>query len=255
VDEVPTRLVIRTHAPARRWLALTLALLLGLVALYAAFEFGRYNGGFDAVRSTTQRAALQTRIDALLGQQHRLQVQLAAAQEAQVSDVRERSEVARTIGELQAQVERQQQNLEFYRGLVAPQQGGQPDVPLRMQQFHIVAMPVVAAGASPGAAPATRQYLLRFTLNRTSQPDKPLSGALAISVAGSQGGTPANLQQAALTGGAAELPFNFRYYTDIEQPITLPATFKPDSVTIEVRPGGKDVAPYRQTFLWEVDPI
>jgi hypothetical protein len=243
VDEIPTRLVIRTHAPARRWLALSLALLLAGVALYAAFEFGRFLGGFDAVRATTQRAALQARIKALLDQQHRLQVQLAATQEAQVSDVRERSEVARTIGELQAQVERQQQDLEFYRGLVAPQPGAQPDPPVRVLQFHIVAMP------------ATQKYLLRFTLNRTSQPDRPVTGTLAITVAGAQAGAPGTLQLAALTGGPAELLFNFRYYTDIEQPITLPERFKPDSVTIEVRPARKGVAPYRQTFIWEVDPI
>lgn len=243
MEEIPGRLVIRTHAPARRWLALALALLLALVALYAAFELGRYLGGFDAVRAAAQRAALQGRIDALIDQQHRLQVELAAAQEAQVSDVRERSEVARTIGELQAQVERQQQDLEFYRGLVTPHAGAQPDPVVRVQQFHIV-------GASSG-----QKYLLRFTLNRTSQPERPLSGALAITVMGSQGGTPDTIGLTALTGGAAQLPFNFRYYTNIEQSITLPAAFKPNSVTIEVRPANKGMAPYRQTFLWEVDPI
>jgi hypothetical protein len=242
LEEIPTRLVIRTHAPARRWVALTLALLLALVALYTAFEFGRYRGGFDAVRAAAQRAQLQTRMDGLLGQQHQLQVQLAAAQEAQVSDVRERSEVARTIGELQAQVERQQKDLEFYRGLVAPQQQSQADTGVRVQEFHIVAMP------------ARQKYLLRFTLNRTSQPDRPMTGTLVISVAGSQAGTAGTLPLTTLTGGTAQLPFNFRYYTDIEQPITLPVAFKPDSVTIEVRPARKGMAPYRQTFLWEVDP-
>jgi hypothetical protein len=242
VDEIPTRLVIRTHAPARRRIALALALLLALVALYAAFELGRFRGGFDAVRAAAQRVQLQTRIDGLLGQQHRLQVQLAAAQEAQVSDVRERSEVARTIGELQAQVERQQKDLEFYRGLVAPQHEAQTDAGLRVQEFHIVAMP------------ARQKYLLRFTLNRTSPPDRPMTGTLVISVAGSQAGVAGTIALATLTGGTAELPFNFRYYTDIEQPITLPVAFKPDSVTIEVRSARKGMAPYRQTFIWEVDP-
>ena len=58
-------------------------------------------------------------IDHLQQAQQQLRVQLAAAEEARVAEVRERSEVARTIGELQAQVERQQQDVEFYRGLVA----------------------------------------------------------------------------------------------------------------------------------------
>ena len=49
----------------------------------------------------------------------RPRVQLAAAQEGRVAEVRERSELARTIGELQAQVETQQQDVEFYRGVLA----------------------------------------------------------------------------------------------------------------------------------------
>ncbi len=243
MDDIPSRLVIRTHAPARRWLTFALALMLALVALYTAFELGRYLGGFDAVRAAGQRAGLQGRIDALLEQQHQLQVQLAAAQEAQVSDVRERSEVARTIGELQAEVEREQQDLEFYRGLVAPQPGAQPDPTVRVQQLHIMAMT------------AAQKYMLRFTLSRMTQPDRAVTGTVAITVAGSQGGVPGTIGLMALTGGPAELPFTFRYYTNIEQPITLPIAFKPDSVTIEVRPARKGMAPYRQTFLWEVDPI
>jgi hypothetical protein len=47
-----------------------------------------------------------------------------------------------------------------------------------------------------------------------------------------------------------QLNFNFRYYANIEQPITLPADFKPERVTIEVRPARRGTAPHRQTFVW-----
>jgi hypothetical protein len=114
---------------------------------------------------------------------------------------------------------------------------------VNVQQLHIV------AGA------AAQKYLLRFTLNRATQLDRTVSGTVAITLAGSQGGTPGGtVGLAALTGGVSELSYNFRYYTNIEQPITLPAAFRPDSVTIEVRASRKGVAPYRQTFHWEVDP-
>ncbi|HTW75647.1 MAG TPA: DUF6776 family protein [Steroidobacteraceae bacterium] len=243
MDEIPRRLIVRAQPSAQRWLAAAMALVLMGVALYLAFEGGRYVAGYDAMQAATERSALQRKIDQLQSAQHGLQVQLAAAQEAQVSDIRERSEVARAIGELQAQVERQQQDVQFYRGLLAPQLGQQPDVAVRVQQFHI------------NATSAAQQYLLRFTLNRIVQPERSVDGTLAITVDGSQAGMPATLDLASLAGGKQELPFNFRYYADIEQPITLPAAFKPDSVTIEVRPAGKSMAPYRQTFIWEVDPI
>jgi hypothetical protein len=47
-----------------------------------------------------------------------------------------------------------------------------------------------------------------------------------------------------------QLNFSFRYYANLEQPITLPADFKPERVTIEVRPGRKGIASNRQTFVW-----
>ncbi len=243
MDEMPPRLVIRPEPSGQRWWAAGAALVLMGVAIYLAFEGGRYVGGYDALKATEQRFALQQKIDRLQSTQHQLQVQLAAAQEAQVSDIRERMEVARTIGELQAQVQRQQRDVEFYRGLLAPQLGQQPDVAVRVQQFHITSLA------------KAQQFMLRFTLNRIVQPDRTVTGSLAITVDGLQAGMPASLDLGALSGGKADLAFDFQYYTDIEQPITLPERFKPDSVTIEVRPARKDMAPYRQTFIWEVDPI
>lgn len=238
---IPGKLVVRTYAPARRWIMLAMALLLGLMALYVAFELGRYSAGYDAMKSAAERDALQTQIDQLHRTEQEMRVQLTAADEARVAEVRERSEVARSIGELQAQVERQQQDVEFYRGLVAqPRPADTPVV--GVQQFHITAL--------PGA----QQFSLRFSLNRILHPGDIANGTLAITVDGTQNNMPASQDLAALTGGKGELSFSFRYTSSIEQPVTLPADFKPDRVTIEVRPQGKGVTPYRRTFVWSIDP-
>jgi hypothetical protein len=241
VAEIPGKLVVRQEAPARRWLWLPLLVVGAAVALYAMFELGRFTAGYDTVRASAQRAALETRINQLEQAQRQLHVQLAQADEARISDVRERAEVARTIGELQAQVEQQQQDLEFYRGMVA--QPGQPAaVAVRVQQFHITALP------------SSQQYALHFSLDRMTRPGEPMTGTLALAIEGTRDGTPYDADLASLTNGTKELPFNFRYYANIEQPVTLPADFKPDRVTIEVRPTSKSMAPYRQTFVWNAEP-
>ena len=54
-------------------------------------------------------------------------------------------------------------------------------------------------------------------------------------------------------GKAKQLPYSFRYYTNVEQSVTLPADFKAERVTIEIRPAQKSAAPYRQTFVWNPD--
>ena len=102
--------------------------------------------------------------------------------------------------------------------------------------------------------PGSQNFALRFSLSRLQRPGELISGALGSTVKGTREGGPVSADLASLTGGKNELGFNFRYTTGIDQPVTLPADFKPDRVTIEVRPERKGMAPYRRTFVWTVDP-
>src|SRR5665213_132391 len=240
--EIPGKLVVRTYAPARRWITVAILVLLAGLALYVMFELGRFKAGYDAIQAAAQRDGLQQQIDSLERTQRELRVQLAAAQQTQVGEGRERSEVARTIGQLQAQAAREQQETEFYRGLLA-QPGQAADDAVRVQQFRIATL--------PGAG----QFALRFTLSRERRPEETVSGTIVITVDGTRAGGASSADLTALTGGKDELPFNFRYFSTVEQPVTLPEDFKPERVTIEVRPGRKGVAPYRQTFVWNAEPV
>src|SRR5579864_1867153 len=60
--EIPGKLVVRTYAPARRWVISAILLLLGGLALYVAFELGRYKAGYDAMQAASERDALQVQI-------------------------------------------------------------------------------------------------------------------------------------------------------------------------------------------------
>jgi hypothetical protein len=67
-------------------------------------------------------------------------------------------------------------------------------------------------------------------------------------------GKPTTLDLAALTPGKQkELPFNFRYFENLDQEVALPAGFQPEKVALEVRSNKKDVAPASQSFPWSVD--
>jgi hypothetical protein len=239
--QIPGKLVVRTYAPARRWVLLSTVVLLAGLALYVMFELGRFKAGYDALQAGAQREQLLQQIDKLERAQRELNVQLAAAEQSRLSEGQERAEVARTIGELQAQVARDQQEMSFYRGLMA--QPGQPAADaVRVQQFRIATL----AGE--------QRYALRFSLSRTQRPEEAVNGTLGITIDGTKEGAAASIDLAGLTGGKNELPFSFKYFAAIEQPVTLPGDFRPDHVTIEVRPGRKGVATYRQTFVWYTDP-
>ncbi len=241
--DIPGKLVVRTYAPARRLTMLMALVLLGAVALYLAFELGRKKAGFDGIQAAQERSALNDRIAQLESSAREARIQLAAADAAQVAQVRERSEVARNIGELQAELGRAQQDLEFYRAIANPQAAGTKSVPVRVQQFHVLVTDAAA-----------HAYTLRLALNRPIRPEESTAGVLVLTVDGERAGAAASLDLAALTGGKVrQLNYSFRYYFNIEQAISLPADFRPERASIEIRPARQGVAPYRQIFVWNPD--
>jgi hypothetical protein len=235
-----SNLVIRTHAPARRLVMFGVSLLVATFALYVVYELGRFNAGYDRLAVAQERTELEVEIERLGKSNRELRTQLAELDTIRIGRAREQAEVARSIGDLQAQVARQTQELAFYRGIVAQ---GAAAVGVKVQQLHI------ATGSKAG------RFVLHISLVRSVRPDSVAIGAMGVSIDGAAAdGKAATLDIAVLTGGKQrELPFNFRYFQNVDQDVALPAGFKPEHVAIEVRSSHKDVAPATQTFPWNVD--
>src|ERR1700761_2041748 len=233
-------LVIRTHSPQRRLILIGILVVFVALAMYIVYEFGRFNAGYDVLAVGQQRTELEVEIDRLNKINRDLRTQLAELDTIRIGRAREQAEVTRTIGDLQAQVARQTQELAFYRGIVAQSAAA---VGVKVQQVHIV------AGSKPD------RYIIHIALVRSVRPDNVAIGSLALSVDGTAAdGKPTTLDQAALTAGKQhELPFNFRYFANVDEDVALPKGFKPEHVAIEVRSNKKDVAPASQSFPWSVD--
>ncbi len=234
-----SNLVVRTYAPARRLLIVIALTFLAAFALYVVYELGRFDAGYDRLAVSQERAEHGVNIDRLEKANRELRTRLAELDTIRVGRAREQAEVSRTIGDLQAQVARQTQELAFYRGIVA-QSASSPGV--KIQQLRI------GAGAKPG------RYLVRMNLVRSVRPEDVVTGSLALTAEGARGNLAGMLDLAALTGGKVrELPFTFRYFQNFEQEIAIPAGFVPERLTVEVRSGKKGISPVTQTFPWNVD--
>jgi len=233
-------LVIRAHSPSRRLIILAVVALLAAFALYIVYELGRFNAGYDRLEAAQQRTELEVVIERLGKSNRELRTQLAELDTIRIGRAREQAEVTRTIGDLQAQVARQTQELAFYRGIVAQ---GASAVGVKVQQLHI------AAGAKP------QHFILHISLVRTVRPDSVAIGSVGLSIDGATtDGKATTLDLPALSPGKQkELPFNFRYFENLDQEVVLPAGFQPEKVAAEVRSSKKDVAPASQSFPWSVD--
>lgn len=239
-SDAPPTLVIRAHAPTRRLLLIGVLSLLVIFALYIVYELGRFNAGYDRLAVAQQRTELEVEIERLNKSNRELRTQLAELDTIRIGRAREQAEVARSIGDLQAQVARQTQELAFYRGIVAQGAGA---VGVKVEQLHI------------SSGPKAQKFALHVALVRSVRPDNVATGSIGLSIEGTTGdGKAATLDLGTLTAGRQhELPYNFRYFQNLDQEVALPGGFKPEHVAIELRSGKKDVAPATQTFPWTVD--
>jgi hypothetical protein len=231
------RLIVRTHAPIRRWFVIGVVVAATLVALYAAFDWGRRRAGFDS--SKAREVAAQ--VGDLEDQIRALRLELATQETQRAGQATERAELAKTIGELQAEVARQAQDLTFYRGVVG--ENLQAEV-AKIQQFR------VTAGTEPGL------FHLRLVLGRTVSAGDPVSGTAQMNFEGVNGTKPVTLGLAAVSGVPdGTLKFDYRYVETLEQDIRLPDGFTPLRTTIELQPARKGASKVRQTFLWTVETL
>src|ERR1700735_3507057 len=195
------KLVVISHTPQRPAVLLGLAFLLALGVLYATFEFGRYEAGFRVVDSVRGALSASARIRNLEAENEKQRTQLEAAEVARRVDREGYKQVERSLGDMQSQIARLNQDLSFYRGLV------QPDsiIHVKVQQMQIV--PEAAAG----------QYRLKFVLMQTGKPDSTVAGNVGLPVDGLLQGKPASLSfEQVAPSRRHSLAYSFRYFQDYD---------------------------------------
>jgi len=233
-------LVVRSHSPRRLAIFLVGLGLLAIALLYGMFELGRYDAGYrviDAVRGALISSARMRDLDA---ENTRLKSQLEAADVARRVDREGYKQVERSLGDMQSQIARLNQDLSFYRGLVQPDSA----VGVKVQRLQIV--PQAQAG----------QYELKFVLMQISKPDKPVTGNSVISVDGLIGGKPLNLSFARISPkGRVSLAYSFRYFQDFDEILQLPPRFEATRVNVEIRSGRDAKNGFRQAFVWKTQGV
>ena len=223
----------------RRILVGLLITLIGIVGLYVIYELGRYNAGYDRQAVMQQRTELEVKIEHLQNDNRELRTRLVELDTIRLGRSREQAEVARSLGDLQAQVERQSQELAFYRGVVAQ---GAATLGVKIEDLRIRAKPEPSA------------FVVHMALVRSGRAEALAAGTLELSVDGELAGGEKTLDLATLTGGRQrDLRYDFRYFQDFDQELTLPAGFKPAHLVVEVHSSRRDVTPLSQTFLWSVE--
>ena len=229
------QLVVRFHAPWRRRTILV-ACLIGAVALvYGAYELGRFQAGYSVVSAFQERRSTNTRLAELEQQNRVLHDRAAQAEMARSIDRRSYEEVAKSITQLNADLQHEREQVAFYRGIVSPANG--------VRGLHIQGLDIDAG--------EEHHFKLRLVLMQAMRQDSSISGSVHMEIEGTRAQQPAklNLSEVSQMKGE-ELPFSFRYFQNIEQDIVLPPDFEPTAVHVEIKSPKAD--PIEQTFPWQI---
>lgn len=231
MSERPPPVVIHGPAWARGKLALVIAALAAIVIGWALYAWGGARAGHDALTAARSELALRTTILQRDLEIRRLERQVAEFEVLKSGLVRERQEVARNIGELQAEVARQKQQLEFYRGIVIQ---GAERIDVAIRELRIVR----------GNAPDT--YIIRLSLQQPGRPQGIVSGTARLAIDGTRAGRAETLK-------GPETAYNFRYFAALQPEVTLPSGFVPQRLTVELHAPGRTEPVVTQSIVWTAD--
>lgn len=232
------RMVVRYHTPHRgRWLWVC-GVIGGVIALYFTYEWGRYDGGYSVLAMAQERRDYGAKIAALERSGATLRASVAGAETAREVEHKSYAAVEQSLAALQKQVQQQKEELAFYRGIVAPEDGVGG---LRVQRLEI------HAGGAPG------HYTLRLVLMQSMRQENTISGGVKLELVGMRAQQQARLGLGALNAeirDSGELPFSFRYFQKLETEVVLPTDFEPVTIEVAVRSSRQPVL--QQSFPWLV---
>jgi len=211
--------------------------LLGLIAGYLVFEYGRISAGYDTVDAENERGGLEAHIGALDDEIEALQQEVALLETHREIDREAYKEVESSLIALQGKIVEQQEAIAFYRGIVSPADG-KPG--LRVQDFKLT------------RGGEEREFNLRLVLVQAMKHDRKVSGDVALSVEGSEGGEAKTYMLTDLLPADADRawPFSFRYFQDFDRQIVLPDGFTPERVRVEVRSKTRSISSIEESFAW-----
>ena len=213
------------------------AIVFALYAGWWLYDLGKVRGVLELKSLRTQHSVV-VKLNKKLSKDNKvLREQVAILERSSQIDQQAAQDVKADLGQLEVELQAAREEVEFYRGIVAP---GDVQPGLRIHRFNL------ERGAVPG------KYRYELVLTQLKHNDKYVTGTVDWKIAGLLLGEPGEVALAGVTNPPIEqLKFRFRYFQELAGTITLPEGFEAEEVTLSIKPGGKGKSePVEAVFDW-----
>lgn len=232
-------LIVRRSLPAglRRLLAIAAAILL-VVSAWGFYTLGGYHAGLDRTATNQQRRAQNSELAELRRLSLSLRERITQLETSRDIDRQAYRQVELSLADLQAEVQAKEEELQFYRGIVLPEDR----VPgLRLGRTEI-------RPASDGGG-----FTLRMVIVQALRQPTRLEGRVRLTLTGHDDDGAASLNLAewlASETGSVDFAFSFRYFQELEWEFRLPDGFVAEKVQVELTPSGRQEVPLNAAIDW-----
>ncbi len=232
-------IVVSRHSAMRRKLMGLGGALIVIVGGWLIYELGLNRAGFSRMDSMALQSRLEAENRELAARNKELSERIAALEVGEKVDRQGYSKVEGELIELQARILEQQEDIEFYKGIVNENDG----IGLRIQDFQI----------SQGIG--EREFDVRLVLAQAFRSDRQVSGQVDVVIEGVQRGEARRLTMSEVAGPENDgkpMKYSFRYFQDLKAALQLPEGFAPERVHVIVQTKSKSAKTVEEFFIWDV---
>jgi outer membrane murein-binding lipoprotein Lpp len=235
----PPQLVVVPYRPMRKlFISVGLILLVGF-AVVASYLTGYQRSVALQDNAAVERDTLRKERTRLSRQVEELRQEVANLKLGSKVDHQASEEVRNQVIQLKAQVAELEEDITFYRGLMAPTDNA--------RGLTIGSLNVLATGVP-------RQYNYKLVVQQLATNHQMLSGTLNFTVVGWRDSEQVSIPLYQLSDQVEEesIRLRFRYFQSIEGRLILPEGFEPERIELMARSTGANAATAEKKFGWLV---
>ena len=227
---------MKAYHPDKRRLKILLVGLVLVVAMWMGYVMGSAGISLPFKDKSESVAQLKKELGVSREKIRELEKEITRLVKSTEVEMQAAEQNKHTLREKEIKLSKLNEELVFYRSLLAPENAG---TGVEIRDFNLR-----ASGAS--------EYYYDFLLTQSSRNNKVAKGKVNVTIDGKQGDIMKRIKVTDIKSSSDKsLKYSFKYFQRLNGVFELPEDFKPQQVLVEVAPSSQSKPPMQLSYTWQ----